>query len=149
MFRLSLTILVALSLCSAVMAQQPPPKQYTKKELNELDDRYGDFQKEIKEIQKHRDALEIALKAYDIKLKTLAQSMEKIEEQIDFASGVYSYDPNFIASAREVQALEMAYNLNSVDLISHINSENTQLARVTEVMAAKYDKMKKMKSTGR
>ncbi len=149
MFRLPLTLLATLSLCFAAFAQQPPPKKYTNKELRELDSRYRDFQKKIKEVQKNREALETALKAYDIKLKTLAQSMEKTEEQIDFASGVFSYDPNFVASTREVQAIEMAYYLKSVDLMGHINSENNQLTRVVEVMAAKYDKMKKMKSSGR
>lgn len=142
-------LLAALSFSSALFAQEPAPKHYTKKELHELDTRYNDFQKNIRDIQKQREALESAMKAYDKTLKALAQSMEKTEEQIDFGSGVYSYDPNFIASTREVQATEMAYNLKSVDLLNEINSEHTQLTRVAEVMAEKYDKMKKIKSTGR
>jgi hypothetical protein len=149
MFRLLPTLLAVFFLGSSVFAQQPPPKHYSSKELRELNNRYNDFKKNMKEVMKHRQELETSLKAYDVKLKALALSMEKTEEQIDFASGVYSYDPNFIASTREMQAIEMAYNLKSVDLIGHISSENTQLTRVNEAMAAKYDKMEKMKSAGR
>jgi cell division septum initiation protein DivIVA len=144
-----LTCVVVLFFSLNSFAQQPPAKHYTNKEFRELDDHYGDFQKEIRDIQKQREILETALKAYNIKLKTLAQSMEKTEEQIDFASGTFSYDPDFIASTREVQAIAMAYDLKSVDLISHVHSEHDQLTRVGEVMALKYDKMKKIKSAGR
>ncbi len=147
--RMLAVLLTALSFSSAVLAQEPAPKHYTKRELHELDMRFDDFQKNIRDIQKQREALESAINEYDIKLKALAQSMEKTEEQIDFGSGVYSYDPNFIASTREVQATEMAYNLKSVDLLNDISSEHAQLTRVSEVMAEKYDKMKKIKSSGR
>lgn len=149
MHRMLPALLAALSFSAGVFAQEPAPKHYTKGELHELDSRYSDFQKNVRDIQKQREALEAALKAYDLKLKALSQSMEKTEERIDFGSGVYSYDPDFNASTHEVQATEMGYNLKSVDLLSDINSEHTQLTRVVEVMAAKYDKMKKIQSARR
>jgi len=148
MRRTSLSILIFLCLGSFVFSQDTPPKKYSKAELRALDSKYEEFQKQINAIQKERQKLENALKAYDANLKSLAETLQKSEEQIDFASGIYSYDANFSASTQQVRAMEMTYNLKSVELINEIQREQTAFTQVTTAMARKYEDMQKVKSVG-
>lgn len=139
---LILTLLFALN----AAAQQPPPKSYNPKQMRELGGDYKTLQKELQAIEKQRAALEGSLKNYNDKMQILADQMAKTEEKIDFASGIYSYDPRFQNTTQQAQALHMAYDLKSSDLMTHIVSEKFQLDKIKNQVADKYNHMKQSKS---
>ncbi len=147
--RSALTIIIILFGMNIAFAQQPLPKKYTNAELRSLGSRYHDMQKQLSVMLKERKELEETLRAYDAKLRALGETMQKTEEQIDFACGTYSYDANFSAISQQVHAVEMAYNLKTIDLLSEIQREQTEFTRAGQAMGVKYDYMKNLKSSGR
>jgi septal ring factor EnvC (AmiA/AmiB activator) len=150
MLRFAVLIFSALIFVNFTIAQQqPPPKNYSKSELHSLNTNYVDLQKELSAAQKDRQQVENTLKAYNLKLKALAESMQKTEEQIDFASGTYSYDPNFSSTTQQIKAMEMSFNLKSIDLMSEIQRQQGEIVRAGQVVDAKYENMKKTKSADR
>lgn len=149
MYRLGFVLVFILCKSAIAFSQQAPPVKYTKSEIRALESHYEELQKEITELQKQRLSLENALKEYDVKLSKLSQAMAKTEEQIDFASGTFSYNPNFLASTRQIRAMEMSYKLKSMDVLSEIEREKFEFSGVSEALVVKYEKMKNPKSKER
>jgi hypothetical protein len=145
-------VLVFIGLISvhfAIAQQQPPAKNYSKAELHSLDISYTDLRKELSTVQKDRQQVENVLKAYDAKLKALSVSMQKTEEQIDFGSGIYSYNPNFSSTTQEIKTMEMSYNLKTIDLLSEVQRQEGEIIRAGQALESKYENMKKAKSVSR
>ena len=149
MLRSVVLVFITLISVNFAVAQQAPPKNYSKSELHSLDISYSDLQKELSTVQKDRQQVENVLKAYDAKLKALSASMQKAEEQIDFASGTYSYDPNFSSTTQQIKAMEMSYNLKTIDLLSEVQRQQGEIVRAGQAVESKYENMKKAKSVNR
>ena len=138
---LILTFFFSLS----AIAQQPPPKSYTPKQMRELGGDYKTLQKQLQNVEKQRAVLEASIRSYNEKMQQLSDQMAKTEDKIDFASGIYSYDPRFESTTQQAQALHMAYDLKSADLVTHISAEKYQLEKMKAEVSDKYNKMKQFK----
>ncbi len=147
--RLLLVLLLLAGIAKAQTPAPPPYHKYSRRELSEVKSGYESLSKEFKEVQKNRQALENALRAYDAKIKLFSDQMAALEQRVDNGLGAYSGDPKYLLATRQVEAARMSYSLQSIQLLSNVTNEQLQLNTAFGNLDDKYNTLMKMKGSGR
>ncbi len=133
-----LTCLVLLTPCVALSQSGRPPSVApgNRADLAHLVDQLTGDLAALE--RSHRGLEEAALKLADLYAKLAA----KAEEVSKLAAQVGNDRPQLVAAARQLQELQMSFNLQYLQLQNSMQNENRQFTMVSNIMKTKHDTVK-------